>query len=378
MIYLDHNATTPLESKVLQAMLPFLGDQFGNPSSLSRIGRTARTAIDVAREQVAALIGVSASQVIFTSGGTEANNLAIIGLSQALEKGTIAVSAIEHPSVLSPVLDHLVHQGWNPCILPVDTAGRIEPRSITKLDVDNLRLVSVMLANNETGVLQDISQIAEFCRAGNIMLHSDIVQALGKIPVDFNALNLHCMSLSAHKIYGPKGMGALIVDPSIQLKPIFHGGGQERKLRPGTENVAAIIGFGKAAELAAQSLNEQIAAQTRLRDQLIKRLHELADCTIFGEEAQRLPNTVQFAINGVDGEMLLMALDRAGIAVSSGSACASGSKSPSHVLQAMGIDEITARGAIRISFGSASTMNNIESLMTVIKGQLSSWDTDDD
>jgi cysteine desulfurase len=234
-----------------------------------------------------------------------------------------------------------------------------------------------MLANNETGVIQDIAKIAEHCRAHNILLHSDVVQALGKIPVDFDALGIHCMSLSAHKIYGPKGMGALIVDPSIQLKPIFYGGGQEKMLRPGTENVAGIIGFGTAAELAAQSPNEHIAAQTTLRDQLIEQLHELG-CTIFGENAQRLPNTVQFAINGVDGEMLLMALDRAGIAVSSGSACASGSKAPSHVLQAMGIDEITARGAIRISFGSASTMDNIDSLVTVIRGQLSSWDIDDD
>jgi cysteine desulfurase len=377
VIYLDHNATTPLKPRVLEAMLPFLGNQFGNPSSLSRIGRTARTAIDIAREQVAALVGVSANQVIFTSGGTEANNLAMIGLSQALEKGTIAVSSIEHPSVLSPVLDHLESQGWNPFILPVDAAGRIEPSSITEVDTKNLRLVAVMLANNETGVLQDIAQIAELCRAENIVLHSDVVQALGKIPIDFNALNVHCMSLSAHKIYGPKGMGALIVDPSIQIKPIVHGGGQEKKLRPGTENVAGIVGFGKAAELAAHSLNTQIAAQTILRDQLIKRLHEFDDCTIFGEDAQRLPNTVQFAINGVDGEMLLMALDRAGIAVSSGSACASGTKAASHVLQAMGIDELTARGAIRISFGSASTTDNIESLMAVIKGQLSSWDHDD-
>ncbi len=359
-------------------MLPFLGNQYGNPSSLSRIGRTARTAIDIAREQVAALVNVSAAQVIFTSGGTEANNLAIIGLGQTLEKGTIAVSAVEHPSVLSPASDYLGHNGWNPYLLPVDAAGQIEPWSITKPAAENLRLFSVMLANNETGVIQDTAKIAEYCRTRNILLHSDVVQALGKIPVDFDALGVHCMSLSAHKIYGPKGVGALVVDPSIQLKPIFYGGGQEKTLRPGTENVAGIIGFGQAAELAAQSLNEHIAAQTILRDQLIEHLHELGNCIIFGENAQRLPNTVQFAINGVDGEMLLMAFDRAGIAVSSGSACASGSKAPSHVLQAMGIDEITARGAIRISFGSASTMDNIESLMTVIKGQLSSWDMDDD
>jgi cysteine desulfurase len=359
-------------------MLPFLGNQFGNPSSLSRIGRTARTAIDIAREQVAALVKVPANQVIFTSGGTEANNLAIIGVSQGFQQGTIAVSSIEHPSVLSPALDYLGYQGWKTHLLPVDNTGLVNLNDINEINSVDLQFVSVMLANNETGVIQDIAKIAEHCRAHNILLHSDVVQAFGKIPVDFDALGVHCMSLSAHKIYGPKGVGALVMDPSIQLKPIFYGGGQEKILRPGTENVAGIIGFGQAAELAAQSLNEHIAAQTILRDQLIKQLHELGNCIIFSENAQRLPNTVQFAINGVNGEMLLMALDRAGIAVSSGSACASGSKAPSHVLQAMGIDEITARGAIRISFGSASTMDNIKSLMTVIKGQLSSWDIDDD
>jgi cysteine desulfurase len=374
VIYLDHNATTPLHPKVLEAMLPFFGDQFGNPSSLSRIGRTARTAIDVAREQVAAMVGVAANQVIFTSGGTEANNLAIIGLSRGFEAGTLAVSSVEHPSVLSPALDYLGHNGWKTLMLPVDHSGQINADSI----VDNVRFVSVMLANNETGVLQDIERIAEHCHVSNILLHSDAVQALGKIPVDFNALNIHCMSVSAHKIYGPKGIGALIIDPSINLQPLFYGGGQERALRPGTENVAGIIGFGKAADIALQSLQDAMSTQTALRDDLIKRLHELGNCIIFGEDVPRLPNTVQFAINGVDGEMLLMALDGAGIAVSSGSACASGSQAPSQVLKAMGVDEITARGAIRVSFGSASTIDTIDSLMTVINAQLSAWNFEDD
>jgi cysteine desulfurase len=377
VIYLDHNATTPLNPRALDAMLPFLGDQFGNPSSLSRLGRTARTAIDTAREQVAAMVGVSASQVVFTSGGTEANNLAIIGLSRDCETGTIATSSIEHPSVLSPVFDYLGTNGWNTQQLPVDHSGQIDANTIDTLCAKNLRLVSVMLANNETGVLQDVCHIADHCQSRNILLHTDAVQALGKIPVDFNALNVDCMSLSAHKIYGPKGVGALIIDPSINMQALLYGGGQEKKLRPGTENVAGIVGFGVAAELATQSLHSHLLTQTTLRDQLIKRLHELDKCTIFGETAPRLPNTVQFAINGVDGEMLLMALDCAGIAVSSGSACASGSQSPSHVLQAMGIDELAARGAIRISFGSASTTDNIESLMAVIKAQLSSWNFDD-
>ena len=377
MIYLDHNATTPLDPKVLEAMLPFLGNQFGNPSSLSRLGRTARTAIDVAREQVAALVGVASTQVIFTSGGTEANNLAIIGLSGMLETGSLAISAIEHPSVLSPALDCLGHQGWNSQVLPVDESGLVNPKRIEDTEATDLRLASVMLANNETGVIQDVAGIVDCCRAREIVFHCDAVQALGKVPIDFNALDVHSMSLSSHKIYGPKGIGALILSPEINLKPLFYGGGQEVKLRPGTENVAAIIGFGKAAELAARSLNERSSSLKLLRDTLITFLHELGDCTVFGETAPRLPNTVQFSINNVDGEMLLMALDQAGIAVSSGSACASGSNAPSHVLQAMGINEKTARGAIRISFGSASTRDNVEQLMTVIKRQLSVWNNDE-
>ncbi len=357
--------------------MPFLSNQFGNPSSLSRLGRTARTAIDVAREQVAALVNVSASQVTFTSGGTESNNLALYGISQSLDPGVIAVSAIEHPSVLSCAQEHLSQHGWNTLVLPIDQTGILDSNSIAEMNTANVGIASVMLANNETGVLQDISSIADYSRAHSILLHTDAVQAVGKIPVDFNALQTHCMSISSHKIYGPKGMGALIIDPALTIQPLLYGGGQESKRRPGTENVAAIIGFGKAAELAAQSLKENIQKQTLLRDTLIKRLHQAGNCTIFGEDAARLPNTVQFAIENVDGEMLLMALDKANIAVSSGSACASGSNAPSHVLHAMGVDEMTARGAIRISFGSASTMDNIEQLMTVINGQLSSWDDDD-
>ncbi|HFD11166.1 MAG TPA: cysteine desulfurase [Crenotrichaceae bacterium] len=378
MIYLDHNATTPLDPDVLESMLPFLGNQFGNPSSLSRLGRTARTAIEVAREQVAALAGASASQVIFTSGGTEANNLALLGLSQVAKKGALAISAIEHPSVLSPALDYLSYQGWDTHVLPVNTSGIVDVNTLETSNMADLRLISVMLANNETGVIQDIAGIANDCRKHHIMLHTDAVQAFGKIPVNFKTLHVHSMSVSSHKINGPKGVGALIVDPEITVQPLVYGGGQEKTIRPGTENVAGIIGFGKAAELAAVSLEQHMLSTTQLRDELITRLLKLDHCTIFGVNAPRLPNTVQFAIQNVDGEMLLMALDQAGIAVSSGSACSSASKAPSHVLQAMGVDEITARGAIRISFGSASTTDNIDSLMAVINQQLSSWMFDDE
>lgn len=378
MIYLDHNATTPIDPIVLETMLPFLGKQFGNPSSLSRLGRTARTAVDIAREQVAALVGASASQVIFTSGGTESNNLALSGLGQTLETGSIAISAIEHPSVLSPVLDYLGDNGWKTHVLPVNSLGLVDPDGIDMLNTENLRIISVMQANNETGVLQEVDKIAERCREHNIFFHCDAVQAFGKIPVDFKAIQAHTMSISSHKIYGPKGIGALIIDPSVNLKPLFYGGGQEKKLRPGTENVAGIIGFGKAAELAEQSLTDRMTSLTRLRNELTKRLHELGNCTIFGEQAPRLPNTVQFSIKDVDGEMLLMALDQADIAVSSGSACASGSNAPSYVLKAMGVNDSVARGAIRISFGIASSNDHIDSLMTVIKEQLSSWNFDDE
>ncbi|MCH9698033.1 MAG: cysteine desulfurase [Gammaproteobacteria bacterium] len=378
MIYLDHNATTPVSPDVLDAMLPFLGKQFGNPSSLYRSGRTARTAIDVAREQVAALAGVTASQVIFTSGGTEANNLAMIGLSRELKPGKVAVSAIEHPSVLSPAQDYLSTQNWQTVVLPVNSSGIVDTRLICDAQAGVFGLVSVMLANNETGVLQDISALSNQCKQKNSLLHCDAVQAFGKIPVDFNALGVTTLSVSSHKINGPKGVGALIIDPGVKLSALCYGGGQEQTLRPGTENVAAIVGFGKAAELARTGLADHYQKLLSLRETLMQQLQTIEGCRIFSDNVERLPNTVQFAIDGVDGEMVLMMLDQAGIAVSSGSACASGSNAPSHVLQAMQVDAATARGAIRVSFGVTSEPDHIQQFMSVIQKQVSAWNFDDE
>jgi cysteine desulfurase len=351
MIYLDHNATTPLDERVLEAMHPFLTTYYGNPSSLYRHGRLVRSAIDTAREQVAALVEVSATQIIFTSGGTEANNLALAILT---EPSRLGVSAIEHPSIIEPAL-HLKSQGHDLTMINVDSNGRITQDSINQLIQCSPTLVSMMLANNETGVIQPIAHYAEQLKAKHIMVHTDAVQALGKIPVLFNSLNVDLMTLSSHKIYGAKGCGALVVGKGVVINPLLRGGGQEQNLRAGTENVAAIVAFGKAAELAKSELVERRERLLTLRTLLEQHLLTISYLTIFAQDAPRLPNTVLFGIDGVDGEMLVMQLDKKGIAVSSGSACASGGNTPSHVLLAMGVDAKQAKTAVRISLGISNT-----------------------
>ncbi|MDI1277049.1 cysteine desulfurase family protein [Methylobacter sp.] len=351
MIYFDHNATTPLDDRVLDAMLPFLTTFYGNPSSLYRHGRVAGGAIDAAREQLSALLGVQAGQIIFTSGGTEANNLALATLAP---QAGLAVSAIEHPSIIEPAL-HLKSQGHELTLLNIDANGLITQDAIDEVIRLKPGLVSIMLANNETGVVQHIAHYADQLRAQGIKVHTDAVQALGKIPVNFNRLGTHLMSLSSHKIYGPKGCGALVFEKSVEIKPILLGGNQEQGFRAGTENVAAIVGFGKAAELAKNELAERHAYLLKLRKLLEHGLGAIPGLTIFAEQAERLPNTVQMGIHGIDGEMLLMQLDQKNIAVSSGSACASGQREPSPVLVAMGVEPSDAKSAIRISLGKAST-----------------------
>ena len=351
MIYFDHNATTPIDDRVLEAMLPFLKSFYGNPSSLYRHGRIVRSAIDAAREQVAALVDVQASQVIFTSGGTESNNLALATLPP---QGRLAISAIEHPSITEPAL-RLKRLGAQLNIIDVDANGLITQAAIDKIIKEKPDLVSIMLANNETGVIQDLAPYAKQLRANDITVHTDAVQALGKIPVSFKQLGVHLMSLSSHKIYGPKGCGALVFEKGIEIKPVFLGGGQEQELRAGTENVAAIVGFGKAAELAKAELAKRSEQLLALRELLEEGLTTIPGLTIFARQADRLPNTVQFGIPGIDGEMLLMKLDQKGIAVSSGSACASGGSIPSPVLIAMGVEAGLAKSAIRISLGLANT-----------------------
>lgn len=355
MIYLDHNATTPVDDRVLEAMLPFLKTFYANPSSLYRLGRVAASAIDVAREQLAALIGVRPEQIIFTSGGTEANNLALATLPP---QAGLAVSTVEHPSVIEPA-QHLKNQGHQLTLLNVDANGLITQDAIDEVIRLKPDLVSVMLANNETGAVQNIAQYADQLNAQGIKFHTDAVQALGKIPVNFNRLGVHLMSLSSHKIYGPKGCGAMVFEKSITINPVLLGGRQEQGLRAGTENIAAIVGFGKAAELAKIELAERHEHLLKLKNLLEQGLDAIPGLTVFAEQADRLPNTTQMGIHGFDGEMLLMQLDQKGIAVSSGSACASGLREPSPVLVAMGVDPARAKTAIRISLGKANTETEV-------------------
>ncbi len=367
--YLDHNATTPLDERVLEAMLPWLTGRFGNPSSLHALGRDAREAIGSAREQVALLVGAHPTQVVFTSGGTEANNAAMKGAAAGRSPGRMAVSAIEHASVMGPS-QALRRAGWEVVTLPVDAAGRVERSALERLAPDT-QLVSVLWANNETGVIQDVGPIGEMCRARGFLLHTDAVQAAGKIAVDFCQSGAHLMTLSAHKIYGPKGAGALIVDKAVELAPLVDGGGQERGYRCGTENVAAIVGFGRAAELAASELEQRRGHLAALRVQLENRLAtELPHAVVFGAKSGRLPNTAFFAIPGIEGQTLVLGLDRQGIAVSSGSACGSSHTEPSHVLKAMGVPAELARCAIRVSFGSGNTGEDVERLVSALKRQV--------
>lgn len=365
-VYLDHNATTPLAPEALEAMLPYLNRQFGNPSSRHGRGRDARAAVERARAQVAALVNTQPSQVIFTSGASEANNLAIKGWCGAAGQGCLAVGATEHPSVVAPALrQHQLGHGLK--TLPVDFLGRIDLPALQSILQQGVGLVSVMLANNETGVIQDMREISTRAHAHDALVHTDAAQAAGKIAVDFDACGVDMMSLSAHKLYGPKGAGALVVSKSVDLEALLHGGGQERGMRAGTENVAAIVGFGAAAELARQRLATAQARMQLLREYLEACLSRLDGVVVFASGASRLPNTVCLALPGLDGETAVMLLDQDGIAVSSGSSCSSGDSEPSHVLMAMGVEEEVARHAIRISLGLDNTQADIDTLISALE-----------
>ncbi|MFN5744772.1 MAG: cysteine desulfurase family protein [Methylococcaceae bacterium] len=369
MIYFDHNATTPLDDRVLASMQAFLGPYYGNASGLYRLGRLSRGAMDAAREQVAALVGATAAQVIFTSGGTEANNLALKGMALAMRPGLIVTGATEHPSITGP-LGFLVRHGWTVETLPAATDGRPIMAHLDEVDGRAVGIGTLMLANNETGVLHDTAAFAMKIRALGGRCHIDAVQAAGKVPVDFDACGADSMTISSHKIYGPKGVGALIVDRAIPIEPLLHGGGQEQGLRGGTENVAGIVGFGKAAELARVELDSRRQHNLNLRQRLEARLAAIPGLTVFAANAERLPNTVQFSLPGYEGETLVMTLDRQGFALSSGSACASGGGEPSPVLTAMGINDDTARGAVRVSLGRGNTVDEVDrfadTLLTLI------------
>ncbi|TXG99073.1 MAG: cysteine desulfurase [Zoogloea sp.] len=372
-VYLDHNATTPLDPLVREAMLPWLGARFGNASSRHEYGRAARKAIDEARSRVAAAVNAHPTEVIFTSGGSEANNLFIKGAAAMMKPGLVALSAIEHPCVREPARQ-LMRSGWCCEEIAVDGSGRIDPQAFDRVLADKPRIVSVMLANNETGVIQDVEVLAGAIRKRGGWMHCDAVQALGKIPVDFRALGVHGLTLSAHKIHGPLGVGALIVDKRVELAPLVAGGGQERSLRSGTENVMAIVGFATACDVAVTMRNERSAHLAVLRDALERGLTALG-ARLFSAEASRLPNTSFFAIPGVDGDTLVGRLDRAGFAVASGSACSSADPEPSHTLLSMGVDPELARAAVRVSLGAGNTRQDVDGFLAALGESLASLRT---
>lgn len=368
-IYLDNNSTTLLDPRVLEVMLPFMQHQYGNATSRHLFGRAARQALDQAREQVAEACGAHPSQVIFTASGTEANNFAILGMAGVVEHAKqIAVSAIEHPAVTRPAFSLRVN-GYRVAVIAADHFGKVDPLSLDVALEKPTSLVSVMLANNETGVIQDIAKLAEIAKSKGALFHTDAVQALGKMAVDFDSLGVHAMTVSSHKINGPQGAGALILDKRVDIKPLLHGGGQEKGLRSGTENVAAIVGFGAACALLKTEREARATVTSKLRDALEVGLHGLG-ATIFGDKATRLPNTSFFAFNEIEGETLVMALDRKGFAVASGSACSSDSTEPSHVLMAMGVAPDLARGAIRVSFGASNTKEQLNAFLTVLQSEV--------
>lgn len=370
-VYFDYNATTPVLDAVQEAMLPYFSQRFGNASSRHEYGRAARLAVDTARERVAVAVGAHPTEVVFTSGGSEANNLFIKGAAACLKPGVIAVSAIEHPCVREPARA-LARQGWSLHEIAVDAAGKIRGDDFDAALAKRPGLVSVMLANNETGVIQDVAKLAQHAKPSRCWFHSDAVQAFGKLPVDFRRLNeagVHALTISSHKIGGPKGAAALVLDKRVELEPLIAGGGHERGLRSGTENVPAIVGFGVACERAASRVEDNAKRLSELRAALERGL-AAQGATIFSRDAERLPNTVYFAMAGIDGETLVGQMDRAGYALASGAACSSANPEPSHVLMAMGVAPELARGAVRISLGPDNAAEMVDDFLRVLNEKL--------
>jgi len=367
-IYLDYAATTPTHPDVLKTMLPYFTEAFGNPSSIHACGQEAKGAVEEARNKVAGLIGARGEEIVFTSGGTEADNFAIKGVAYASEnKGNhVITTSIEHHAVLN-TCHFLEKRGFNITCVPVDSYGMVDPDDIRKAITPGTILISVMHANNECGTIQSLAEIGRIAREAGVYFHTDAVQTAGHIPVDVKELGVDLLSMSAHKLYGPKGVGSLYVRKGTKLVSFMHGGEQENGRRSGTENVPGIVGFGKAAELAWQELNEEAGRLTQFRDKLIKGLLERIDHTqLNGHPVKRLPNNVNVSIDYVEGESMLLNLDLAGICASTGSACSSGSLEASHVLLAMGLQHEQARGSLRFTLGKWTTDAELQKVLDVL------------
>jgi len=369
-VYMDHAATTPLRPEALEAMLPYLITHYGNASSVYAYGRDARKALDEAREEIAAVIGANPREIIFTGGGSEADNLAIKGVALAYKsKGNhIVTSAVEHHAVLD-TCKYLEKLGFQVTVVPVDENGMVDPKAVEEAITDKTILVSIMHANNEVGTIQPIQEISRIVKEKGVIFHTDAVQSVGHIPVDVNDLGVDLLSFAGHKFYGPKGVGGLYVRKGIRFDPLIHGGGQERGHRAGTENVAAIVGMATALKLTAAEMDEEAARLTKLRDRLIDGIVErIPDVRVNGHRTQRLPNNVNVCFRYIEGESLLLNLDLQHVAASSGSACTSGSLDPSHVLLAMGLPHEIAHGSLRLTLGRDTTVDEVDYVLEILPG----------
>jgi cysteine desulfurase len=373
-VYLDNNATTPVLPEVLEAMRPYFGERFGNASSIHHHGQETRAAVERARETVAALLGCRASEVVFTSGGTEGDNLAIFGLARSGDH--VITSTIEHHAVLN-ACKHLVAQGCEVTYIPVDGRGLIDPADVKRAIRPNTKLITIMFANNETGVLQPVAEIGKIAAEADVYFHTDAVQAAGKIPIDVNQIGCDLLTVSGHKFHGPQGVGALYVRKGTQLEPMLYGGSHERSRRAGTENVPGIVGLGKAAELAVAGferghdlkmgdLRMDDRKMTAARDHLERKLLAIEATGLNGEGAPRVPNTTNIYFDGIEGEALVIALDLKGLAVSTGAACSSGAIEPSHVLTAMGLRPDRAKASIRFSLGKQTVTKDIDFALALV------------
>ena len=369
-VYLDHNATTPVDPEVLQAMLPYFADEFGNASSIHSFGQQTRAAVERARESVAALMGARPAEIVFTSGGTESDNVAVFGVVAAArgERKHVITTTVEHHAVLN-ACQALEQRGVEVTYVPVGCDGRVAPDDMRRSIRPETVLITVMHANNELGTLQPIEEIGRIAAQADVYFHSDAVQSAGKVPIDVNRLGADLLSISGHKLYGPKGVGALYVRKGTRLEPLFYGGHHERDRRPGTENVAGIVGLGRAAELARERMAEEAARLAALRDRLEQGLLEqVPHARVNGSRAFRTPNTTNITFPFVEGGALVIALDLKGVACSTGAACSSGAIEPSHVLTAIGLPPEEARASLRFSLGHRNAEEDVEFALAVVPG----------
>ena len=367
MIYLDNAASTQIHEDVLNSMLPYLKEQYGNPSSIHRYGRLTRKAIHKARKQIASLINADPAEILITSGGTESNNTVLMGISSQFSSGQIITSSIEHDAILEPC-KKLVSNGFQVDYLPVDKSGMIDLSDLKNIISENTRLVSIMFGNNEVGTIQPIVEIGKICHKHNVLFHTDAVQAVGKLPVDVSELGVDLLSISSHKLHGPKGIGALYIKNDVKINPLILGGGQEFRLRSGTENVASIVGFGQACEIAQNNLSKNILYVKKLQTLLVERvLDQIPETTFNGHSEFRLSNNAHFTFLGVNGEDLIIKLDEYGIAASTGSACSVNTQKSSHVLESMGFSLEQITGSLRLTVGIFNTENEIKETVDILK-----------